>query len=248
MWKFKNFAATETEAAYAELRIEGDIVSDRDVWIYEYFGVTYTEKNEFRSELQKYQNMPITVWIDSFGGDVFAAVGIYNALKEHNGKITVKIDGKAMSAATIIAMAGDEILISPSAIFMVHNPLTDIHGYSYESDLRKAADVLAEVKEAIINVYQLRTGKSRNKISELMDNETYMSAKTAIKEGFADAMLYADEPDKVQPLNLDFNRLAIANSAKQAISFLQKMYQEPPGEPPEDTEAIKAKLALQLLL
>ena len=137
MWEFKNVAATETQPEGAELYIEGDIVSDNDVWFYEWLDMECTAKNKFKKELAKFKGKPITVWIDSYGGDVFAANGIYNALKEHDGKVTVKIDGKAMSAATVIAMAADagELFISPSAIFMVHNPLSEVYGYA--SDLRK---------------------------------------------------------------------------------------------------------------
>jgi ATP-dependent Clp protease protease subunit len=241
MWKFVNVAATETEPESAELRIEGDIVSDDDVWLYEWLDIQCAAKNQFKDELSKFKGKPITVWIDSYGGDVFAATGMYNALKEHDGTVTVKIDGKAMSAATIIAMAGDEILLSPPAIFMVHNPLCEVYGYS--SDLRKTADILDEIKEGIMNAYQLKTGKSRNKISELMDSETYMSAKTAIKEGFADGMLYENEPEKVKDLNFDFNRLAIVNSVKHSVSLLKKI-----DDDTDKTETIKSKLALQLLL
>lgn len=243
MWKFKNIAATETEPEKAELLIEGDIVSDNDVWLYEWFDTAYTAKNQFKNELAKFKGKDITVWIDSFGGDVFAATGIYNALKEHDGNVTVKIDGKAMSAATIIAMAGNSILMSPSSIFMIHNPLTEIYGYA--SDLRKTADILDEVKEAIINSYQLKTGKSKNKISELMDNETYMSAKTAIKEGFADDMLYKDNPESAKLLNMDFNRLAIVNSAKHSFDVINQFY-EKNNEEQNQINLIKAKLALQI--
>lgn len=238
MWKFINIAATETEPESVELRIEGDIVSDDDVWLYEWYGDEHTAKNQFKAELSEHKNKPITVWIDSYGGDVFAAAGIYNSLKEHKGKVTVKIDGKAMSAASVIAMAGDEILMSPVGLLMIHNPLTYAQGDMHE--LRHVADILDSVKDTIINAYQLKTGKSRNEISEMMDNETFMSAKQAKNDGFIDGVLYENEPEKVEALNLSFNRLAIVNSAKATISKIQEMENK--------TETIKAKLALQLLL
>ena len=195
------------------MRIEGDIIDEGDAWLYEWLDEVYTTPNEFRSELANHQGKPLTVWIDSYGGDTMAASGIYTALKEHKGGITVKIDSKAMSAAAIVAMAGDRVLMSPTALMMVHNPLTKAQGYA--SDLRKVADILDIVKETIINAYQLKTGRTRASISTLMDNESYMSAKTAIKEKFADGMLYDDSESK--SIEMSFNRSTIINSADDAV-------------------------------
>jgi ATP-dependent Clp protease protease subunit len=233
-WNFKNIDATEMEPEHAELRIEGDIVDDDDAWMYEWMGMKHTTPNAFKDELAKYDGKPITVWIDSYGGNVFAAAGIYNALMEHKGAVTVKIDGKAMSAATIIAMAG-EIMMSPVAIMMVHNPLTEAYGYA--SDLRKTADILDEVKEAIMNAYQVKTGRSRAKLSAMMDAETYMNAKTAIKEGFADGMLYAD--GEAPDVEMAFTRRAITNSTSDAVKRMVAAYRP-------KTEEVKARLALEL--
>ena len=223
-WKFIKNAATETTPESIELRISGDIIDDDDAWLYEWFGIPCASPNAFRDELSQYAGKDITVWINSNGGSVFAAAGIYNALMEHKkagAKVTTKVDGKAMSAATIPYMAGDERLMSPVSIFMIHNPLTDAQGYA--SDLRKAADVLDTVKETIINAYQLGTGLSRAKISSMMDDESYMDAKTAIEQKFATGMLYNDasEPDQNSSiLNFAFNRHAILNSADNAIKHL----------------------------
>lgn len=225
-WRFIENAATETKEAEIELRIEGDIVDDEWAWLYEWFGIQATSPNAFRNELAKYAGKNITVWIDSYGGSVFAAAGMYNALMEHKkagAKVTAKIDGKAMSAATIPFMAGDERLMSPMAMFMMHNPLLEVYGYA--SELRKAADVLDEVKETIINSYQLGTGRSRAKISTMMDDETYMSARTAIKEGFATGMLYAGGEGGApgtEPTNLMYSRLAVVNAANTSVrDFLE---------------------------
>ena len=155
-------------------------MDDEDAWLYSWFGDPSASPIKFRTELSKHNNKPLTVWIDSYGGNVFAASGIYTALKEHKGGVTVKIDGKAMSAASVIAMSGDRILMSPTALMMIHNPITGAYGYA--KDLRKAADVLDEVKETIINAYAFKSGRTRNSVSALMDGESYMSAKTAIKE------------------------------------------------------------------
>lgn len=243
-WSFRNVAATETEPESAELRIEGDIVSDNDAWIYEFLGMKAATPNAFKAELAHYAGKPITVWVDSYGGDVFAAAGIYNALKEHKGTVTVKIDGKAMSAASVIAMAGDTIQMSPVAIMMIHNPLSYAEGYA--SDLRKTADVLDTVKESIMNAYVLKTGRSRAKISQVMDDETFMDARTAIKDGFADSMLYADtqKPVTDDVMNFAFSRHKVMNCANESMKRFKAI--SPPNTAATDTA--KAKLELQLKL
>ena len=126
----------------------------------------------------------ITVYINSPGGDCVAAAQIYNMLSEYPGKVTVKIDAIAASAASVIAMAGDTVLMSPCAVLMVHNPATIAFGD--HNEMQKAIDMLAEVKESIINAYQLKTGLSRAKLSKLMEAETWMSAHKAVELGFAD--------------------------------------------------------------
>ena len=215
--KFWNFIKNEAEPEEVELRISGEILDDDWAWIYDWFGIPYASPNAFREALSEHKGKNITIWIDSFGGDVLAATGIYNALKEHKGRKTVKIDGKAMSAASVIAMAGDEVLMSPGSLMMIHNPWSGAQGEA--KDMRHTADVLDEVKEAIINAYQLKTKRSRNKISTMMDNETWMSAKTAVTEGFADGMLYADktESDPVEN-SFMFSRLAIQNSIASSMA------------------------------
>lgn len=226
MPRFWNFIVNKNEednTEEVELRIEGDIIDDDYAWLYEWFGIQATSPNAFKDELSQYKGRNITVWIDSYGGSVFAAAGIYNALMEHkkNGaKVTTKADSKVMSAATIPFAAGDDRLMSPVAIHMMHNPLTEVYGYA--SDLRKTADVLDEVKETIINAYQLSTGRSRAKISQMMDDERYMSAKTAVKEGFATGMLYAggSNPDTEVDdiMNLKYGRImAIQNAANDSF-------------------------------
>jgi ATP-dependent Clp protease protease subunit len=246
-WNFIKNVVTETVPENIELRIEGDIVADDDVWLYEWCGITATSPNAFKNELAQYDGKDITVWIDSYGGDIFAAAGIYNALMERKGNVTVKVDGKAMSAASVIAMAGGTIHMSPMAIMMIHNPLSYAEGYA--SDLRKTADVLDTVKESIMNAYQLKTGKSRAKISQMMDDETYMDAKTAMKNGFADSMLYADKEAPPAAMNFAFSRHSITNCANDSMKRLIAL--EKPPKPPEDTgefEITKARLALQCRL
>lgn len=136
----------------------------------------------------------ITVWINSPGGDCFAAAQIYNMLRDYKGKVTVKIDSLAASAASVIAMAGDDVLISPTGMLMIHNPSTVAMGD--HSELSKAIEMLNEVKESIINAYQTKTGLSRNKLSKLMEDETWMDANKAVELHFADGII---ERNRAEP-------------------------------------------------
>lgn len=128
----------------------------------------------------------ITVYINSPGGDCFAAARIYNMLRDYKGKVTVKVDGLAASAASVIAMAGDTVLVSPVSMMMVHNPATIAMGD--HTEMERAIAMLEEVKNAIINAYQVKTGLSRQKLSQLMEDETWMNARRAVELHFADAI------------------------------------------------------------
>ena len=130
----------------------------------------------------------ITLWINSPGGDCVAAAQIFNMLSEYPGKVTVKIDGLAASAASVIAMAGTEVWMSPVSMMMIHNPATVAWGD--HSEMKKAMELLDAVKESIINAYVRKTGQSRAKLSHLMDAETWMDANKAVELGFADDILF----------------------------------------------------------
>lgn len=140
----------------------------------------------FREELFA-GNGPVTIWLNSPGGDCIAASQIYSMLMDYTGSVTVKIDGIAASAASVIAMAGTTVLMAPTALMMIHNPMTVAFGDTAE--MQKAIDMLDEVKESIVNAYEIKTGMSRAKISHLMDSETWMNANRAIELGFADDIL-----------------------------------------------------------
>ena len=140
----------------------------------------------FKEELFA-ESGPITVWINSPGGDCIAASRIYSMLMDYKDDVTVKIDGIAASAASVIAMAGTRVLMAPTSLMMIHNPATVAFGD--EAEMAKAIEMLSEVKESIINAYEIKTGITRAKISHLMDSETWMNAKKAIELGFADGML-----------------------------------------------------------
>ncbi len=165
----------------------------------------------FRDELNTCTG-DITVWINSPGGDVFCAAQIYNMLMDYQGNVTVKIDGIAASAASVIAMAGTEVHMSPVAMMMIHNPMTVAIGDSKE--MQKAIEMLSEVKESIINAYEVKTQLSRARISHLMDAESWFNAKKAVELGFADKILFDNEKDKQEEAleAMMFSRAAVANS------------------------------------
>ena len=200
--KFWNWVRNEGEKR--TLLLDGEI-SD-ETW----FGDEVTPAI-FREELHAAKG-DVVFWINSPGGDCFAAAQIYNMLMDYPGSITVKIDGLAASAASVIAMAGTTVEISPVGMVMIHNPMTISIGDVQE--MERAIALLAEVKESIINAYEIKTGLSRAKISRLMDVETWMNAKKAVELGFADAILYeyreysaGDAAD-----GLIFSRAAVTNS------------------------------------
>ena len=185
MKKFWNWI--HNEAGGRVLRLEGPI-DDESFW-----GDEVTPK-AFREELNAGAE-DITVWINSPGGNVFAAAEIYTMLRDYPGSVTVKIDAIAASAASVIAMAGNKVLMSPVAMLMIHDPSTIAMGNT--KDMEKAIATLNEVKESIINAYAAKSGLSHNRISKLMENETWMNAKKAVELGFADEILFeAVEPDE----------------------------------------------------
>ena len=171
---------------------------------------------KFKAELLS-DSGDISVWLNSPGGDVFAASQIYTMLKEYAGKVSVRIDGLAASAASVIAMAGDEIIMSPVAMMMIHNPATVIFGEA--ADLQSGIKMLSEVKESIINAYEQKTNLPRNKISNMMDAETWFSAQKAVELGFADKILYAPETNDAKE-GFIFDRVTVTNS------FLRKLPKE----------------------
>ena len=188
MKKFWNWI--HNEAGGRVLRLEGPI-DDESFW-----GDEVTPK-AFREELNADAD-DITVWINSPGGNVFAAAEIYTMLRDYPGSVTVKIDAIAASAASVIAMAGNKVLMSPVAMLMIHDPSTIAMGNT--KDMEKAIATLNEVKESIINAYAAKSGLSHNRISKLMENETWMNAKKAVELGFADEILFeAVEPEEYEP-------------------------------------------------
>ena len=177
------------------LRLEGPIDSES------FWGDEITPQM-FRDELYAEEG-DITLWVNSPGGNVFAAAEIYTMLRDYPGKVTVRIASIAASAASVVAMSGNPVQMSPTALIMIHDPSTIAMGNA--KDMEKAITTLNEVKESIINAYAFKTGLTRNRISKLMSDETWLNAKKAVELGFADEILFEskknpeENPDEKEP-------------------------------------------------
>lgn len=197
-WNWKN----QTETAERTLFLNGTIAEES------WFDDDVTPQL-FKDELNSGEG-DITVWINSPGGDCVAAAQIYNMLTAYNGNVTIKIDGIAASAASVIAMAGNKVLMSPVSMMMIHNPATIAFGD--HNEFAKAIEMLDEVKESIINAYVIKTGLSRTKLSHLMDSETWMNANKAIELGFADDVIREGKSEDVTDTAVMFSRKAVNNA------------------------------------
>ena len=234
-WKWKN--QTQNSPTERVLTLNGTIAEES------WFDDDITPQL-FKDELNSGTG-DITVWINSPGGDCVAAAQIYNMLMDYKGNVTVKIDGIAASAESVIEMAGTEVLMSPVSTMMIHNPATVAMGD--HNEMQKAIEMLNEVKESIINAYEIKTGLSRAKLSHLMDSETWMNANKAIELGFADGIISRnafpekeddededeEEKDKNNPCenSVLFSRKAV-NTA--LINKIEKHYSNSKGTPVSD--------------
>lgn len=213
-WNWKNRvvqdSGTEGETTGRVLELNGTIAEES------WFDDDVTPQL-FKEELNAGSG-DITVWINSPGGDCVAAAQIYNMLTNYSGKVTVKIDGIAASAASVIAMAGDAVLVSPVSMMMIHNPATIAWGDSAE--MQKAVAMLDEVKESIINAYEIKTGLDRKKLSKLMDAETWMDANSAVEYGFADEIMQRNtaEDMAVPTVSMMYSTAQVTNSLKEKIA------------------------------
>jgi ATP-dependent Clp protease protease subunit len=222
-WSWVRDETTEERILYLN-----GVISDETWW-----GDEVTPKI-FKDELLAGSDM-VTVWINSIGGDVFAASQIYNMLMDYKGNVTVKIDGIAASAASVIAMAGGDVYMSPVSMLMIHNPSTVAVGDSEE--MLRAKALLDEVKESIINAYELKSGLSRAKLSRLMDAETWMNANKAIELGFVDKTLFTKGETPTTD-SLIFSRMAVTNS------LISKFPKQPKPKAKTPIETLDKRLSL----
>lgn len=236
--KFWNWARDADETGGRVLYFDGEI-SDETWW-----GDEVTPRL-FKDELFSGQG-DITIWLNSPGGDCVAASQIYAMLMDYKGDVTVKVDGIAASAASVVAMAGTQVLMAPTALMMIHNPLTVAIGDSEE--MQKAIDMLAEVKESIINAYQIKSAQSRAKISHWMDAETWMNANKAIELGFADGILEDEKRRKSDDLTFAFSRRAVTNSLFDKVKPKAQTKQEQKPEQPQGISIESLQKRLNLII
>ena len=214
-WNWKN--QTETNSETQEQTQERTLFLNGTIAEESWFDDDVTPQL-FKDELMA-DSGDITVWINSPGGDCVAAAQIYNMLMDYKGDVTVKIDGIAASAASVIAMAGTKVLVSPVSMLMIHNPMTAAFGNSEE--MQKAIEMLSSVKNSIINAYEIKTGLSRAKLSHLMDAETWMDANKAVELGFADEIMQrnSESEEVLTPaVSMLYSKANVVNSLMEKIA------------------------------
>ena len=195
--------------------IRGTIVPDDDLWIYEWFGMEATAPKAVRKALTDAKGGNVEVLINSGGGDVMAGTEIYTMLREYSGKVTIKIQSFAASAAAVISMAGESEM-SPVAQLMIHNVSSYAAGDN--RDMEHMAQVLENANRALASAFTAKTGKSEAEVLDLMAKETWFTAEQAVKEGFVDRVMFAENAAAPQPVKLaaSFNNLLPANVIEYA--------------------------------
>lgn len=178
-----------------KIPIKGDIVDDQTAAFYQYFGITAVSPSGVAKALNDGTNDDVVLDIASNGGDVFAASEIFTMLKGYEGNVQVNIQGLAASAASVIAMAGDKVSISPTAQIMIHKAWSGVQGNS--DDLGHESDVLNEIDHSIVSAYEAKTGIDEDQLLKLMANETWLGAKEAVNQGFADEIMFVDDKHPV---------------------------------------------------
>lgn len=179
-----------------------------EVFLYDEIGDGFfggISAKQFADDLNKMGKVDVlNVRVNSPGGDVFQGLAIYNTLKRHPARVVVDIDGMALSIASIISMAGDEIRMAGNAMFMIHDPMSGLFGTAEEH--REKADLMDQVKENLVNTYAARTNMEAADVAQMMADETWMQASDALKHGFVDSI--TDEIDMAACFNLSRYRHA----------------------------------------
>ena len=183
------------------INVKGPIISSSQQWIYDYFEIEATSPKKINDEIAAANGDELEVIINSGGGDVFAGSEIYTALKSYNGNVTAKIVGIAASAASVIAMAGTKVIMSPTAQLMIHNVSSSASG-DYR-DMSHSSDVLKNANETIANAYRIKSGMSQETFLDLMDKETWMTAAQAFEKKLVDEIMF--EPTASLVNSTDFS-------------------------------------------
>lgn len=204
------------------IEVKGAIISNDDKWIYDLFDMEATSPKDIKNQLT---GEDVEVEINSPGGSVFAGSEIYTMLKDYKGDVTVKIVGIAASAASVIAMAGDRVMISPTAQLMIHNASVITQG-DYKS-MDHTSEVLKGINESISNAYKIKSGMTTEELLTMMDNETWITAKNAIALGLVDEIMFENEvPELVASFGgiIPSNVIARVRSERQQKSKELDLY------------------------
>lgn len=230
-WNFKN--AADTESGETELEFYGPI-SEFSFW-----GDEVTPRL-FKDQL--YANgdgKPVTVRLNSPGGDLIAASVIAATIRDYPAPVTVKVDGIAASAAVMVALAGDRVAMNASAYMMVHNPMVGLLGYFNVDELKDLIGELKSIKNGIVEGYQSKTGMDAEKLAKLMDDETWLTASEAVALGFADEITPISAGKKANLVNF-VN--ALQNYVNTPPALLQAADEVEPQPEPETSEPAPAKV------
>ena len=177
------------------IAIKGTIIDDDDDEVYDFWNYAYTAPKNVAKALSEANGQDVVLEINSPGGYVNAGSEIYTKLREYPGNVVAKIVGQACSAASWIALAADKVVISPTAQIMIHRASLGVQGNA--DDLSSAINALDEMDQAYVDLYSKRTGKTPEEIYQLMAKTTWMNAKTAVENGFADEIMFEQEEPTV---------------------------------------------------
>lgn len=222
-----------------KVNIKGPIVGNSEAWIYEWFGIEATSPNSVNKVLEKANGEDIEVEINSGGGSVFAGSEIYTALKSYSGNVTVKIVGLAASAASVIAMAGNKVMMSPTAQIMIHNVSSRASG-DYR-DMEHTAEVLRNANDTIANAYRIKTGKTQEELLALMDHETWMTAEKAKELGFIDEIMFENDLQLVA--STDYSGML----PPEVINKIRNTIKNPLNSQTNESDILLQKAKLNLL-
>jgi ATP-dependent protease ClpP protease subunit len=254
IWELKQAAKQDT----LELYIYGDVQGDYfDWWTWEEVE-SETSANHFRNELAKYPDAKeIIIYINSYGGSVFEGTAIYSQLRRHPAQKTVYVDGFAASVASVIAMAGDKVIMPKNTMMMIHNMWNCVCGNARQ--LRKAADDLDTIMEGNRQAYLQKSNEkiSEEKLVELLDAETWLTAEQCIEYGFADELLEKEADmtqakQLLQKMNqsiqqqLSYNKAMAAQYREMVSEPLQKVPHKEPN-PPKDPKPPKENKTAKLM-
>jgi ATP-dependent Clp protease protease subunit len=220
-----------------KINIKGVIVSNNEQWIYELFGIESVSPNMINDQLERANGEDLEVIINSGGGDVFAGSEIYTDLKEYQGNVTTKIVGIAASAASVIAMAGNKTLISPTAQIMVHN-VSSVAWGDYR-DLQHESDVLKNYNNSIANAYRIKSGMNQEELLELMNKETWYTAQQALEKNLVDEIMFENsQPKLVASAGLS-QIIPQKVIDKMRNEFSSEKFKKPPENNEQDNERLQ---------